>query len=133
MSWLLDTHVWIWSQMDPGRLGSQTTAVLASSTTVVYVATVSTLELARLVSTQRLDLRVSVDQWVEAALKAMPAITIELSHVIAAEAYRLPEPFHRDPADRILVATARHHGLDLMTADRRILDYRHIRTHDATM
>ena len=47
------------------------------------------------------------------------------------EAYALPGTFHRDPADRVLVATARRDGLTLVTADDRILAYPHLRTQDA--
>ena len=47
---------------------------------------------------------------------------------IIEEAYSLPEPFHADPMDRILVATARVHGLTLLTADKAILSYPHVRT-----
>lgn len=50
---------------------------------------------------------------------------------IAAEAYRLPGEFHLDPADRLLVATARIENWTLLTADRRILDYPHVRSVDA--
>ena len=59
------------------------------------------------------------------------ALEAALSSKIAAEAYRLPGEFHRDPADRILVATARLESWTLLTADRRILDYPHVRTKDA--
>lgn len=54
-----------------------------------------------------------------------------LTHEIAVEAYRLPDPFHRDPADRLLVATARVMDLALMTTHDRILDYRHVQSVDA--
>lgn len=57
--------------------------------------------------------------------------TVEMSHTIAAAAYGLPDDFHPDPADRILVATAREHGLTLLTADRKILDYGHVESQDA--
>ncbi len=57
--------------------------------------------------------------------------TLEVSHEIAAAAYSLPSGLHKDPADRILVATARLHDLTLLTADERILDYGDIRTLDA--
>jgi PIN domain nuclease of toxin-antitoxin system len=61
----------------------------------------------------------------------LAAHTAAVSHEIAMEGYALPGAFHRDPADRILVATARRDGLTLVTADDRILAYPHARTQDA--
>ena len=57
--------------------------------------------------------------------------TIAMSHEVAMEAYAPPGTFHRDPSDRVLVATARRNGLTLVTADDRILAYPHVRTQDA--
>lgn len=131
MSWLLDTHVWVWSQLEPERLGPDTLALLEDPLEALYVCTVSTLEIARLCETGRLELSVAVDAWAEASLELLSARTLELSHRIAALAYTLPAPFHRDPADRILVATARHHDLTLLTTDQRILAYPHVRSRDA--
>jgi len=56
-------------------------------------------------------------------MTALKLRTIELDHASAIEAYALPEPFHQDPAGRLLVAAARVHGLSIATADRRILQY----------
>lgn len=131
MSWLLDTHVWIWSQLEPERLGPDTVAVLENPEETLYLATISTLEIARLVSGGRLELAVHVDEWVDASIGELAAITLDLTHRIASSAYRLREPFHRDPADRILVATALQHDLVLITADERILQYPHVRSRDA--
>ena len=56
-------------------------------------------------------------------MAALKLRTIELDHASAIEAYALPEPFHQDPADRLLVAAARVHDLHIATADIRILQY----------
>ncbi|MBM3461964.1 MAG: type II toxin-antitoxin system VapC family toxin [Armatimonadetes bacterium] len=132
MPWLLDTHVWLWSQIEPERLGPTAVAVLERPDEVLYVATVSTLELACLVAAGRVTLQVSVAEWVDATLAELAAATLELTHPIAAAAYCLPGEFHRDPADRLLVATARQHALVILTADRRILEYAHVRSQDAS-
>jgi PIN domain nuclease of toxin-antitoxin system len=68
---------------------------------------------------------------VQGTLDSLHCSSIELSHEIAAAAYDLPEGLHHDPADRILVATARLLGLTLVTADERILAYPHARVLDA--
>jgi len=64
---------------------------------------------------------------VSESLRHLDSETIEISHEIAIEAYRLPDPFQRDPADRLLVATARIHGLQLLTADEAILGFPGVR------
>lgn len=131
MSWLLDTHVWVWSQLEPERLGPDAVALLEDPLEVLYVSPISTLEIARLREGGRLSLTVSVEDWVGASLDLLSALTLDLGHRVAAEAHALPEPFHRDPADRVLVASARSHDLTLLTADERILAYPHVRSRDA--
>ena len=74
---------------------------------------------------------IALREWVEQALGALQARTLTVSHEMAMEAYALPEPFHKDPADRLLVAAARCHELTLLTADERILGYRGVRSRDA--
>jgi PIN domain nuclease of toxin-antitoxin system len=70
-------------------------------------------------------------EWVVESMADLAAQTVSMSHEVAMEAYALPGTFHKDPADRILVAVARRNGLTLVTADDRILSYPHVRTQDA--
>ena len=69
--------------------------------------------------------------WISESLRCLLAETIPLSHEIALTAYDLSDPFHPDPADRIIVATAMALDLTLATADPRILDYPHVLSMDA--
>ena len=131
MRLLLDTHVWIWSQERTGELGSLATRSLVDSETRLYVSTVSTLEIARLVANGTIALSGALGSWVADTLASLFGSTIEISHEIARAAYSLPPGFHKDPADRILIATAKLHDLTLLTADERILAYPHVRTGDA--
>lgn len=131
MRLLLDTHVWIWTQELTARLGPQTTAALVDSETSLYVSPISTLEIARLVERGTVEIDGPLDSWVVETLDSLFCTTIEISHEIAGGAYSLPTGLHKDPADRLLVATARLHELTLLTADERILDYRHVETFDA--
>lgn len=131
MKLLLDTHVWIWSQEDVGRLGPQTKRLLLGTEHENYVCAISTLELARLAAAGTISLSIALREWVERAIRSIHARTVEVSHEIALEAYALPEPFHKDPADRLLVATARCNDLTMLTADERILTYRGVRSRDA--
>ena len=131
MKVLLDTHVWIWSQEDPDRLGPQARRLVLGAQHENHVCTISTLELARLVATDAVSVSIALREWVERALRAIQARTVQVSHEIAMEAYALPEPFHKDPADRLLVAASRCHDLTMLTADERILAYRGVRSRDA--
>ncbi len=119
MRYLLDTHVWIWSQENPERLGTKTRRELANLDAERFVSPISTLEIARLVH-------------IGLSLANLHAETIGLTHEIAWDAYNLPGKFHNDPADRVLVATARIERLTLMTADDLILKYPHVKALSAT-
>jgi PIN domain nuclease of toxin-antitoxin system len=131
MNLLLDTHVWIWSQEAPERIGEQARQGLLRNDRSVFVSTISTLEIARLVAIGLIELKGPLDLWIRDSLEALQATTIEISHRIAMGAYQLPGDFHKDPADRLIVATAREHDLMLMTADRRILTYPSVESLDA--
>jgi len=131
VKFLLDTHVWIWSQEEPDRLGAQTKRLLVAPQHENHVCTVSTLELARLAVVGAVVPSIPLREWVERALRALQARTIQISHEVALEAYALPEPFHEDPTDRMLVAASRCHELTMLTADERILSYRAVRSRDA--
>lgn len=131
MNILLDTHVWVWSQVDADQLGPISLAELADERNKLFVSTVSTMEIARLVQQDLFSLQISMDHWVRESLAALQCNSLELSHEAAIEAYNLPGSFHKDPADRMLVATARTQNLTLITADTKILAYTGVRTLDA--
>ena len=86
---------------------------------------------ARLVSGGLLEMEGSIQRWVRMAIDTLDARSLDVDHNAALEAYALPGRFHKDPADRLLVATARLHKLTLITADEQILAYKHVRKRDA--
>ncbi len=131
MNILLDTHVWIWSQEAPERFGPQTRNIIVSEDNTLFVSSISSLEIARLTWAGRLTLAGRLQTWIFEALQALHAETVPLTHEIALAAYELPGEFHRDPADRMLVATAVVHSLTFLTADDRILAYPHLLSYDA--
>src|SRR6266581_4285232 len=128
---LLDTHVWIWASEEPRRLGPKTRKLLEDVSCARMICAVSTLELARLVWSSDVILQIPLDEWVQKSLADLRADSLPVTNQIAIEAYRLPEPFHRDPADRQLVACARLHDLTVVTADERIFNWKHVATIDA--
>ena len=131
MTLLLDTHVWVWSQEQPEKLGRQAKQALLDPEHTNTVCTISTLGIARLLAVGTISLAIPLSDWIAHSLNSLDATTLPVTPEIAAEAYALPSTFHKDPADRILVAAARLHELTLLTADERILQYPHVRTMDA--
>lgn len=121
---LLDTHVLLWWLEDAGRLSAGQREILdqADGGRPLLVSDISLWEIAMLESLGRIRLALPLREWLAAAV-APPLVTRQgISPAIAAEVAALPGSFHRDPADRILVATARVLGATLLTSDRRIAD-----------
>ncbi len=98
-----------------------------------HVSPVSTLEIARLIEAGLIVLSQPLLHWVRHSGEDLVLETLPFSHEVAAEAYALPGEFHRDPADRQLVATARLANCTFLTADQRILAYPHVATQDCRL
>ncbi len=122
---LLDTHIWLWVVAGSDELSAEARRTIgrAVGAGMLRIAAISLWEIALLASRGRIVLGKPIGLWLDEAL-ADPGPAIEpLTPRIAIESYELPERFHGDPADRMIVATARVTGATLMTRDRRILDY----------
>lgn len=126
---ILDTHIWIWWVHGDSNLPFEYTALLdAHADAGLGVSAISCWEVAKLVELGRLHLHEDLDVWLKLALGYPGVRLIELSPQIAIESTRLPGEFHRDPADQIIVATARVLDAPLATVDQRILAYPNVRT-----
>ena len=119
---VLDTHVWIWWVDNNPRLKSSVRDRIDLEDDV-RVSAISLLEIATAVSLGRLVLKPSVEQWIEVAQTAQQIRLEPLSAKQCLDSVSLPGEFHRDPADRLIVALARILGAELITADHRILAY----------
>ncbi len=120
---LLDTHVALWLDSGDHRLGAPVRALIDGSWQsggMIYLSAVSAWEIALLVDTGRIDLDVAVEAWVERLLNRPGVEAIPLSHRAACRSYRLHPLEHRDPADRLLIATAIELACPLVTDDERI-------------
>lgn len=125
---LLDTHIWVWWVHEEERLtANQLEIIRANETDTIGVSAISCWEIAKLVERGRLELSVSLEEWFEQALNYPGIRILELTPEIAIESTRLPGEFHRDPADQIIVATARILNCALVTSDERILDYPYVK------
>lgn len=126
---VLDTHIWVWWVHGDERLTSnQTQVIQANETEVIGVSAISCWEIAKLVELGRLELSTPLEKWFEQALNYPGIRIMELTPEIATESTRLPGEFHRDPADQLIVATARILNCVLVTSDERILNYPHVKT-----
>jgi PIN domain nuclease of toxin-antitoxin system len=123
---LLDTCAILHLASSPERLSKATQALVTNPGHLVHVSPISIAELACLVERGRVQLGKHWRPWFEAAVRDNGWNVVPISLEIAAEDFALPSPFHRDPADRILVATARTERMALVTTDRLILDYPHV-------
>lgn len=122
---LLDTHVLIWAVTDDPRLGSVAQAAIEETgrSDRLAVSAITPWEIALLVQKDRLHLEQEVGTWIETTL-ALPSVQLlPIEPAIAVSSVLLPGAFHADPADRFIVATARHFDISLLTADRAILAY----------
>ena len=119
---LLDTHSWIWWLLRDQRLGGEPIARLDAfpSDDRPYIADISLWEVAMLVGRRRLNLTAPLGEWLEAAGHPRTIRVVPMSPSIAAETVTLGRAL-RDPADRIIVATARVLAIPLLTHDRAIL------------
>jgi PIN domain nuclease of toxin-antitoxin system len=133
---VLDTHIWIWLMEGvSGELSAATVRLIdeAGTNAALAVSAISVWEVAMLDQRGRVTLSRSIDEWVRMALTAPGIRLVDLSPEIALESARLPGELHGDPADRILVATARVLGGTLITRDKQILRYAaagHVRARD---
>lgn len=124
MTALLDTHILIWWVNGGHRLSPVQQEVIesASAEAPLLVSDISLWEVATLHSLGRIELTIPLRVWLDKAVAPPLVRRYGISPAIAAELATLPDSFHRDPADRILVASARVLGATLLTQDRRIID-----------
>lgn len=126
---VLDTHVWLWAVEGMRDVMSETALDAIAEASVqgrVGVAAISVWEVAMLEARGRISLSRPVEDWVQAALQAPGVRLLDLSPAIAVESTRLPGTLHGDPADRIIVASARVAGGALATRDRALVEYGHL-------
>ena len=122
---LLDTHTWIWlfngsTELSPDAIEQIN---FAGNQGKVFISAISVWELSMLVAKNRINLSKPIHQWVKDSF-SQPGVNLSsMLPEIAIESSFLPGEFHGDPADRIIVATARANNLILLTRDKKILSY----------
>lgn len=122
---LLDTHIWLRYQGISGDLHKSALPAIhqAAASGTLFVSVISIWELAMLVKKDRVSLHTHVGRWAEEALSQPGINLLPLSPEIAIESVNLPDPIHKDPSDRILIASARVERLTLVTRDTEVLEF----------
>jgi len=123
---LLDTHYWLWLQTGNSQqinAEAREDLLKLQLSKRLYLSAVSVWEVARLVADGDIELGMSIDRFVREATIDGGLSLLPLTTQILIESTRLPGDIHRDPSDRLLVATAREHGLTLVTRDKPLLRY----------
>jgi PIN domain nuclease of toxin-antitoxin system len=117
---LLDTHIWLWSLLEPERLGAEVRAALQADDTELWLSPISIWEALMLVERGRLAVDGDPVAWVEDMVRTLPRREAAVTHEVAIESRRVKLQ-HQDPADRFLAATAAVYQLTLVTGDERLL------------
>jgi PIN domain nuclease of toxin-antitoxin system len=127
---LLDTHVWLWWLHEPSRLSPTAVTRIKSeeADSGLLISAISVWEIAVKSGIGKLPLPLPIDDWFAQAL-TYPGMVIEpLNPLDAIARTQLPGEFHKDPADRILIAISRRYDIPLVTCDEKILRYPHVQT-----
>jgi PIN domain nuclease of toxin-antitoxin system len=120
MKLLLDTHIWIWSYLEPHRINSDVIRELSSPDNERYLSAVSIWETIMLLEKKRIQFHRDFGEWFRDSKKDLNLFEVPITWEVAHE-LRFTRLDHRDPGDRFLVATAKVYDLTLVTADARLM------------
>ena len=129
---VLDTHVLVWWVNNGDRLSDSAGATikreLNRDTGQILISAISAWEIAMLVEKGRLVLTMDVSAWLKTVAEIESIRFAPIDQEIAVRSVHLPGSFHADPADRMIVALARHYSAPVVTADAKIRNYKHVKT-----
>ena len=127
---VLDTHALVWWVSGDEALSKKAKTAIDRELNggQIIVSTISAWEIAMLVERERLVLSMDVESWLATVVKIDAVRFMPLDVEIALKSVDLPGSFHKDPADRMIVATARKLAVPLVTKDEKIRAYAHVKT-----
>ncbi len=130
MKYMLDTHTWIWWHMNPQKLSQKVKRIVGNINRYdeILLSAISPWEFSKLLEKKKIGISCDPEDWINSALDMPKFRLIPLSPVLAYRSTVLPQPFHSDPADQIIVATAREENATILTKDERILTYKNVRS-----
>ncbi len=128
---VIDTHVLVWWASSSDALS--TAAAKAIKKTLakndeIIISSISAWEISMLIENGRLVLSMDVESWLDEVSQIDGIRFVPVDNEIGIKSTMLPGEFHKDPADRIIVATARKLAVPLVTADEKIINYEHVKT-----
>lgn len=126
MTFLLDTNVWLFAANAPDVLPQEIRTLLDRDEAQFGLSAISLWEVGKKHQIGKLELNQELGSWLKGALAAHIQVLLLTSEIVA-DAMSLPDFPNRDPADELIVATARVHKLTLLTADTKLKGYRHAR------
>lgn len=126
---ILDTHIWVWWNHHDSKLtNAHHEAINKERPHGLGICSISLLEISRLVAQHKLILPCTLTEWFDIALAQEGVILLSITPQIATDCYSLPGNFHKDPADRIIVSTARIYDVPVVSVDEKILAYSDVKT-----
>ena len=128
---VIDTHILIWfvnTSSELSELAQSTIENAIASGEEIIISSISTWEIAMLIEKSRLTLSMDLENWLGHVQKVDCFRFMPIDNEIAYKSATLPGNFHKDPADRMIVATARKLAVPLITADKKIRQYQHVQT-----
>ena len=130
LNYLLDTHIWIWWNTNIQKLSSEIKNIIADPDNYeeILLSAISIWEFCKLLEKGKIGISKDPLDWINMALDITGLRIVPLSPVIAYKSTSLPQPFHNDPADQIIVATAREENATILTKNQKILDYKQVRS-----
>ena len=128
---IIDTHILIWWANGDKCLSNSVARAIEETidgNSEVIISAISVWEIAMLMQKGRLILNMDIDNWLDEIAHIDGVCFTPVDNEIALKSALLPGNFHKDPADRIIIATARKFASPVVTADERIIDYPHVKT-----
>ena len=130
VKYLLDTHAWIWWHTNPKKLSMKVRSIVANPDAyeALLLSAISPWEFCKLLEKGRMGISCDPEKWLHEALDLPKLRIVPLYPALAYRSTTLPPPFHDDPGDQIIVATAREEDATILTADQRIRGYLHVKS-----
>ena len=129
MKYVLDTHVWVWWHMQPKKLSKRVRSIISHPDQYeeLLLSAISPWEFSKLLEKKRIGISCDPQGWIREALEMSKLRLVPLTPTLSYRSTTLPPPFHEDPADQIIVATAREEKATVLTKDKLIQEYTHVR------
>lgn len=130
MKYLLDTQAWIWWNLHPGKLSKRALNIIKDTDNYeeILLSVISIWEFCKLIEKKRLVISLDPEEWIREAINMPKFRIVQLTPTISYKSTTLPPAFHNDSADQIIVATAREENAVILTTDRKILNYKNVKS-----